>query len=160
MSLGRYHLFRPRSLTLPWTAEKTVLKLSKFGARRSPRQPHPADKWIGNKLPYTRDGSLILINRDVKKRWPLRDGVNSLTGNARETTQPRPPSLPETFSTLFPLSPLVELGWRRRGRPLELNDLVSLRFNGEIRCSANNGRSAPGVKDNGWGVSGSHFQRL
>ncbi|TKS86754.1 hypothetical protein D9C73_020873 [Collichthys lucidus] len=48
------------------------------------------------------------------------------------------------------LSFLVELGWRQRGRPLELNDLVSLRFNGEIRCCRDNGRSAPEVKDNGY----------
>lgn len=46
-------------------------------------------------------------------------------------------------------APLVELGWRQRGRPLEPNDLVSLRFNGEIRCCWDNGRSAPEVKDNG-----------
>lgn len=46
-------------------------------------------------------------------------------------------------------APLVELGWRQRGRPLEPNDLVSPRFNGEIRCCWDNGRSAPEVKDNG-----------
>lgn len=59
------------------------------------------------------------------------------------------------FATTLHLSsiplyaPLVELGWRQRGRPLEPNDLVSLRFNGEIRCCWDNGRSAPEVKDNG-----------
>lgn len=49
-------------------------------------------------------------------------------------------------------APLVELGWRQRGRPLEPNDLVSLRFNGEIRCCRDNGRSAPEVKDNDGGL--------
>lgn len=49
-------------------------------------------------------------------------------------------------------APLVELGWRQRGRPLEPNDLVSPRFNGEIRCCRDNGRSAPEVKDNEGGL--------
>lgn len=142
-------------LTLAEMAVRTVLKLSKFGARGSQRRPRPADKWIGNKLPNTRDGPLILINGDVKRRSAPHDGVNSPAGvereRERETTQPGPPHSTRP-SALFPLSPLVELGWRRRGQPLELNDLVSLRFNGEIRCSANNGRTPAGVKDNGWGT--------
>lgn len=54
-----------------------------------------------------------------------------------------------SFSSIPLHAPLVELGWRQKGRPLELNDLVILRFNGEIRCCRDNGWSAPEVKDNG-----------
>lgn len=111
LSLKRYHLFGPQVLTLAETAARTVLKLSKFGAQGSQRRPRPADKWIGNKLPNTRDGPLILINGDVKRRSAPHDGVNSPAGVEREraTTQPGPPHSPRP-SALFPLSPLVELG--------------------------------------------------
>lgn len=114
LSLRRYHLFGPRVLTLAETAARTVLKLSKFGAQGSQRRPRPADKWIGNKLPNTRDGPLILINGDVKRRSAPHDGVNSPAGVEREREGERDHTTRTPYSprpsALSPLSPLVELG--------------------------------------------------
>lgn len=91
-------------LTLAEMAVRTVLKLSKFGARGSQRRPRPADKWIGNKLPNTRDGPLILINGDVKRRSAPHDGVNSPAGVERERERPHSPD-PLTVQDLQPSSP-------------------------------------------------------
>lgn len=84
-------------------------KTVKIWALGPQRQPHPADKWIGNKLPNSRDGPLILIKGDVKRRSAPHDNVNSPVGVKRRTTQPGP-SHRQRPSPLFPLTPLVELG--------------------------------------------------
>lgn len=48
--------------------QRTILKQSEFGGHKGPcRKPTPSDKWIGNKLPKSRDGPLILIKRWCKK---------------------------------------------------------------------------------------------
>lgn len=188
--------------------QTTVLKLSEFGGRRGHWSGlTPSDKWIGNKLPNSRDGPLILIKADVKRRSEPHENVNSPVGvnrGSHPATQkhththiyhlhyhiqdaPLYHSLLAasltSFGSLFSYylltttdtatatlhlssipfhAPLVELGWRQRGRSLELNDLVSLRFNGEIRCCRDNGWSMPEVKDNGYCLyrQGSGLQRL
>lgn len=120
LSLRRYHLFGPQVLTLAETAGRTVLKLSKFGAQGSQRRPRPADKWIGNKLPNTRDGPLILINGDVKRRLAPHDGVNSPAGVERENERERDhtartPSQSKTFSPLPPQP--ISRAWLKTERP-------------------------------------------
>lgn len=48
--------------------QKTVLKLSEFeGHEGHWSSLTPSDKWIGNKLPNSRNGPLILIKADLKK---------------------------------------------------------------------------------------------
>ena len=61
--------------------QRTVLKLSEF----KEHEGHwsgltPSDKWIGNKLPNSRDGPLILIKADVKRRSEPHENVNSSVG--------------------------------------------------------------------------------
>lgn len=160
----------------PRCARSTVLKLSEFGQQKGRWNGlTTSDKWIGNKRPNSRDGPLILIKGGAKRcsapltlstdysEHPTTHSYPHITTPAMDhrplaaSLTPLPPPLGWFFllATTLHLSsiplhaPLVELGWRQRGRPLEPNDLVSLRFNGEIRCCWDNGRSAPEVKDNG-----------
>ncbi|CAG5866573.1 unnamed protein product [Menidia menidia] len=57
--------------------QRTVLKLSEFeGHEGHWCSLTPSDKWIGNKLPNSRDGPLILIKADVKRRSEPHENVN------------------------------------------------------------------------------------